>query len=108
MQRSFQSSEITILEHLRYQVVFIKNTNGGLTPVIIHLYFFSHNLFSAQFLKQDGSLKLEGDVVQSVKLAETLMKISLEGVESFYTGDMADDIANETQQAGIVCEQPMN
>ncbi|XP_070573062.1 glutathione hydrolase 1 proenzyme-like [Ptychodera flava] len=60
------------------------------------------------FLKDDGSLKQEGDIMFRPKLAHTYRRIAAGGAEAFYTGRLADDIvADIKEQGGIITAEDM-
>jgi len=52
------------------------------------------------FFKSDGSLYEAGERLVQNDLANTLRQIADSGVSAFYTGEIADKIAAEMQQAG--------
>ena len=52
------------------------------------------------FVKPDDTLKQAGDLVRNLQLADTLMTLSLEGVQTFYTGDIAQILVNATVERG--------
>ncbi|CAF1527772.1 unnamed protein product, partial [Rotaria sordida] len=47
----------------------------------------------------------EGDIMKRIKLAKTLRRISEEGVDIFYNGDLGDQIINEIQNKGGILTQ---
>ncbi|PIK52145.1 putative gamma-glutamyltranspeptidase 1-like [Apostichopus japonicus] len=58
---------------------------------------------SEVFLKEDGELYEDGDLMTRPKLADTLQTIADEGVEAFYSGSLADNIiADIKDYDGIV------
>ncbi|XP_033627886.1 glutathione hydrolase 1 proenzyme-like [Asterias rubens] len=60
------------------------------------------------FLNSTGGLLREGDMMTRPKLAETYRKISLEGGDAFYRGDLADDIvADVTERGGIITKEDL-
>ena len=56
--------------------------------------------YSEIFLNSTGGLLREGDMMTRPKLAETYRKISLEGGDAFYRGDLADDIVADVTERG--------
>eukprot|EP00057_Strongylocentrotus_purpuratus_P030205 XP_780990.3 PREDICTED: gamma-glutamyltransferase light chain 1 [Strongylocentrotus purpuratus] len=52
------------------------------------------------FVDGDGNLKAEGDLVMNPLLAATLRRLANEGVDIFYTGDIAQTLVEETQNIG--------
>lgn len=52
------------------------------------------------FLKEDGKLYKDGDVMRRPKLADTLQTIADEGVEAFYSGSLADNIIADIKDYG--------
>ncbi|XP_070573060.1 glutathione hydrolase 1 proenzyme-like [Ptychodera flava] len=60
------------------------------------------------FLKANGSLKQEGDIMFRPKLAQTYRRIAAGGAEAFYTGRLADDIVKDIEeQGGIITTEDM-
>ncbi|XP_041456103.1 scoloptoxin SSD14-like [Lytechinus variegatus] len=55
---------------------------------------------SSLFLEDDGNLKEEGDMVLNPLLAATMRRLATEGVDIFYTGDIAQTLVDETQDIG--------
>lgn len=49
-----------------------------------------------------GSLLVEGDYVQRINYGKTLERIAKEGVEAFYSGDIAENMVNTVREAGGV------
>ncbi|MFK5970759.1 MAG: gamma-glutamyltransferase [Candidatus Marithrix sp.] len=62
--------------------------------------FQKHSATLAIFLKPDGSFYEIGDIFIQQDLANTLKTIANQGVKGFYTGKIADLIANDMQQHG--------
>ena len=54
------------------------------------------------YVKPDGSLYREGDMMTSPRLADTLQRIADHGPEVFYTGTLADDIVSDIQDCGKI------
>jgi gamma-glutamyltranspeptidase/glutathione hydrolase/leukotriene-C4 hydrolase len=54
----------------------------------------------ALFVKEDGSLKQEGDIVKRPALADTLEEIARNGPAQFYQGRIAESIADEVKLKG--------
>ena len=54
------------------------------------------------YVKPDGSLYHEGDMMTSPRLADTLQLIADHGPEVFYTGTLADDIVSDIQDCGKI------
>ncbi|TTQ39612.1 Glutathione hydrolase 5 proenzyme [Bagarius yarrelli] len=52
------------------------------------------------FMNPDGTLMKEGDTVKFAKLAETLQKIADGGAAVFYSGDVAQALVKDVQEAG--------
>lgn len=52
------------------------------------------------FLKEDGELYEDGDLMTRPKLADTLQTIADEGVEAFYSGSLADNIIADIKDYG--------
>jgi len=52
------------------------------------------------YFRSDGSLKLPGDIVVNKDLARTLRRIAEDGPETFYTGDIAEEIAADMSAHG--------
>ncbi|XP_077995346.1 glutathione hydrolase 1 proenzyme-like [Glandiceps talaboti] len=60
------------------------------------------------FLHENGTLKLEGDIMYQHKLAQTYREIANGGPEVFYTGRLADDIVADIQDHdGIITKDDM-
>ena len=58
-------------------------------------------------MKEDGCLKRKGDLLVNRQLAITLERIGNDP-DSFYTGNMADDIANDiSSQQGIITKKDL-
>lgn len=60
------------------------------------------NIFREIFVKNSSTNEVygEGDLMKRIKLGQTLRKISEEGVDTFYKGDLADQIIYEIQNRG--------
>lgn len=54
----------------------------------------------ALFVKEDGSLRMEGERVTQTELAATLALVSAKGPRALYAGSLADDIVSESAKAG--------
>ncbi len=54
---------------------------------------------SELFLKEDGSLIQEGDILQNPKLGETLSRIA-EDPDTFYRGSLAEDMVADMEEYG--------
>ncbi|XP_062273955.1 gamma-glutamyltransferase 5a [Scomber scombrus] len=49
---------------------------------------------------KNGNLLKTGDIVKFEKLADTLEKIANQGADAFYTGEIAEDLIRDIQEAG--------
>lgn len=67
-------------------------------------YFYCTLYLSSSKLYSDmhGNLLKTGDIVKFEKLADTLEKIANQGADAFYTGEIAEDLIRDIQEAGIV------
>lgn len=64
--------------------------------------------FSKIFVKADGSLVKEGDIVKMPKLAVTMQKVA-DDPDSYYNGELAKSIAEDLKDAGsIITLEEMN
>ncbi|XP_072164276.1 glutathione hydrolase 1 proenzyme-like [Diadema setosum] len=52
------------------------------------------------YVKAEGKLKGEGDLVQNPLLARTMQRLAVEGPDLFYDGDIAGALINETRGIG--------
>jgi gamma-glutamyltranspeptidase/glutathione hydrolase/leukotriene-C4 hydrolase len=59
-----------------------------------------YTLYRELFVKSDGSLIREGDLLKNSKLATTFERIANDPF-TFYNGSMAVDIVQDIQDAGI-------
>lgn len=71
-------------------------------------FYFNHSTIlilclpdSSLFVDGDGNLKTEGDLVMNPLLAATMRRLAIEGVDIFYTGDIAQTLVEETQNIGM-------
>jgi gamma-glutamyltranspeptidase / glutathione hydrolase / leukotriene-C4 hydrolase len=56
-------------------------------------------VFSELFVKEDGSLVTEGDLLVNYKLANTFRRIAVDPM-TFYTGSLAQDIVDDIKEYG--------
>lgn len=54
------------------------------------------------FSDDSGNLLKTGDILKFEKLADTLEVIANEGPDVFYTGQIAEDLIRDVQEAGTV------
>lgn len=54
------------------------------------------------FSDDGGNLLKTGDILKFEKLADTLEVIANEGPDVFYTGQIAEDLIRDVQEAGTV------
>ena len=59
------------------------------------------SLFRELFVKPDGSVVKEGDIIKNTKLAQTLRRIS-EDPHTFYNGTLAQDIVDDITDHGSI------
>ncbi len=52
------------------------------------------------YVKQDGDIRKPGEILKNPDLAKTYRKIAAEGIEVFYSGDMAETITSDVQEGG--------
>jgi len=55
----------------------------------------------SNYLNEDGSVKKEGEMMKDERLAVTLERIAADP-DTFYTGDLADDIAEDLKQVNSI------
>ncbi|CAD5122694.1 DgyrCDS11104 [Dimorphilus gyrociliatus] len=60
---------------------------------------------SKTFLKHDGSIYKEGEILKRENLAESLKKISKEGAKAFYNGSLTEDILLDLQDHGSIIKK---
>ena len=76
------------------------------TEVIAHYWSRSQRLLAATpggrsaFLKEDGSVPRVGDRMTNFPLARTLERLAGNGLQSFYHGDVADEMVAYSDSAG--------
>ena len=66
---------------------------------------YNSQSLSKLFLKQDGALYTEGELLRNSDLANTLNKISERGVEDFYKGEIADLIVQRFKESGGILDK---
>ena len=71
------------------------------------IFFYDRPVFE----NDDGSLKVEGDIVRRPQLAKTLQIIADEGVDAFYNGTLTQDIVKDLNDGfgdNIITEMDLN
>ena len=59
-------------------------------------------------VKEDGSVKKQGDWIRRPKLAETYRRIAEGGADEFYRGSLASDIIDDiTKEGGIITKEDL-
>lgn len=76
----YAENGITVSEHLEYR---LHNAKGALSKL-------------SWFYNEEGSFLSQGDTLYQTDLAQVLRAIAAEGAQVFYTGWIAEDIANAT------------
>jgi len=66
-----------------------------------HISFMLHSLvvYRELFVKDDGSMVTEGDLLVNKKLANTFRRIAFDPM-TFYTGSLAREIVDDIQEYG--------
>lgn len=64
--------------------------------------FFPSLYFSEVFCGENGEVLKENDTIRFPKLAQTYRKISEEGADAFYEGELAQNLVKDIQAAGGV------
>jgi gamma-glutamyltranspeptidase / glutathione hydrolase len=82
-------------------------TNGFEMSKRLHLMLQKQSHYSRlseqskRYFRPDGSLKSVGDIIKNPELAKTLKEISDNGIDSFYTGRIAQDIVDTATKTSV-------